>query len=98
MNGQGFLRFEPRVGGFGFGASGFLKACLRFAGVRDVQPQSYGFFSGFRDCKVVDCGLFTVEARKLEHHYPHVLKARFILNPCSNFLGFTVEASQVQSL
>ena len=46
MNGQGFLRFEPRVGGFGFGGSGFLKACLRFAGVRDVEPQSYGFFSG----------------------------------------------------
>ena len=38
-----------------------------------------------------------VEARKLEHHYPHALKVKYkgilaliLLNPCSNFLGSTV--------
>ena len=39
-----------------------------------------------------------VEARKLEHHYPHALKSEvikcipavIILNPCSNFLGVTI--------
>ena len=35
------------------------------------------------------------EARKLEHQYPHALKVRYrgsqiTLNPCSNFLGFTI--------
>ena len=40
---------------------------------------------------------YTVEARKLEHHYPRALKvealgipARIVLNQCSNFLGFTI--------
>ena len=29
------------------------------------------------------------EARKLEHHYPHALKAKY-RNPSTNFLGFTM--------
>ena len=51
-------------------------------------------FEGFR---VV---LHTVEARKLEHHSPPARKGRYrripsiiILNPCSNFLGFTIVSS-----
>ena len=37
---------------------------------------------------------YIVEARKLEHHYPHALKVKYkgilaliLLHPCSNFLG-----------
>ena len=40
---------------------------------------------------------FRVEARKLEHHYPHALKVKYkgilapiLLKPCSNFLASTV--------
>ena len=62
---------------------------------------------GFWCFRVLGCGVsgllefegFTVEARKLEHHNHHNLKVQYtespapiILNRCSNFLGFTVDA------
>ena len=41
----------------------------------------------------------TIEARKLEHNYPHALKVKYkgilaliILKPCSNFLASTIGA------
>ena len=64
-----------------------------------VLGHYFAYFGGLG--KPYKPDIFTVEARKLEHEYPHALKvkcrgtpAEIILAPCSNLLGVTIAAQR----